>query len=66
MFSVLLKEVENEEKNLGFSRNSEGMTPFLMAAKNGHYQLCNFIIEEVKALKKVQDLSIDLGKKCKY
>ena len=66
MFGYLLQEVEKEEKNLGFSRNSEGATPFLMAAKKGHFQICKLITEEVKAIKKVKDLNIDLGKKCKY
>ena len=66
MFGYLFQEVEKEEKNLGFSRNSEGMTPFLMAAKKGHFQICKLITEEVKAIKKVKDLNIDLGKKCKY
>ena len=65
MFGYLLQEVEKEEKNLGFSRNSEGATPFLMAAKKGHFQICKLITEEVKAIKKVKDLNIDLGKKCK-
>ena len=36
--------------------NSEGFTPFLLAARKGHFQICDF------ALQKVKDLNIDLGK----
>ena len=36
--------------------NAEGYTPFLLAARKGHFQICDF------ALQKVKDLNIDLGK----
>ena len=36
--------------------NADGFTPFLLAARKGHFSICDF------ALQKVKDLNIDLGK----
>ena len=45
--------VAEDEKN---PCNADGFTPFLLAARKGHFQICDF------ALQKVKDLNIDLGK----